>query len=125
VRAPSPSDLYFYSLPLGLSLPNDTSPTCGSCTRSLLALYADALPDADRLKLANSTATTTTTTAKVAVGDKLTALSGGVYERAAEMAVNKCGAGYALVQSGAPPALSRAGGFVMAATLVAGVSLVL
>jgi hypothetical protein len=94
--------------------------------RLVRALYADTPPDADRLKLANNSSTaTTTTTAKVAVGGKLTALFSGVYERAAEMAASECGAGYAVVHTGAPQAFSPAGGFVMAAALMVEVSLLL
>lgn len=41
----NPSDLYFYSLPDGLFLPNTTTPTCSACTKSIMTLYAQALSD--------------------------------------------------------------------------------
>jgi len=30
----NPSDLYFFQLPMGISLPNNTTPSCSSCTKS-------------------------------------------------------------------------------------------
>jgi len=41
----NPSDSYFYSVPLGVDLPNTTTLSCSTCTKSLLALYLDALKD--------------------------------------------------------------------------------
>jgi hypothetical protein len=77
VCVPSSSYLYFYRLPLALSLPSDVYRTYGICTRSFLAPYIDALLDADWLKLVNNSITTiTTTVAKVAVGNKLRTPSG-------------------------------------------------
>jgi len=36
----SPDDLYFYSLPLGISLPNTTVPTCSECTKAVMSIYS-------------------------------------------------------------------------------------
>ncbi|KAI0044966.1 hypothetical protein FA95DRAFT_1544389 [Auriscalpium vulgare] len=46
----NPSDLYFYSLPFGLALPNKTVPTCSGCTKSVLALYGQQATQLDGLK---------------------------------------------------------------------------
>lgn len=35
----NPSDLYFYSLPFGLPLPNNTDLSCSSCTKNVMALF--------------------------------------------------------------------------------------
>ncbi|KXN89351.1 hypothetical protein AN958_05849 [Leucoagaricus sp. SymC.cos] len=40
----SPADLFLYQLPLGISVPSDTSNfSCSPCSRTLLGTYADAL----------------------------------------------------------------------------------
>jgi hypothetical protein len=41
----NPSDLYFYSLPHGIFLPNTTRPSCSACTKSIMATYALALSE--------------------------------------------------------------------------------
>ena len=70
----NPSDLFYYQLPLGISLPNNTTPSCSSCAKSLLSLYAQALQSASKGTLADL---------------QKTYLSGE------EVAVAQCGAGYA------------------------------
>lgn len=69
-----PSDLYFYQLPIGIPLPNNTSPSCSSCTKSLMSLYAQALESAPKDTLADLIST---------------------YESAQILAVAQCGTGYA------------------------------
>lgn len=39
----NPYESYLYLLPLGLSLPNDTTPSCSACSRTVLNVYAEAL----------------------------------------------------------------------------------
>lgn len=46
----NPADFYFYQLPLGISLPNTTIPSCNTCTQDLMNMYAPlasngSLPD--------------------------------------------------------------------------------
>ncbi|KAK0203449.1 hypothetical protein DFS33DRAFT_1383701 [Desarmillaria ectypa] len=43
VHNSDPSDLYFYELPLGISVPNSSTPSCSACTKSLMTVYADGL----------------------------------------------------------------------------------
>jgi hypothetical protein len=75
---PTPGDLYIYQLPLGISLPEETTNlTCSSCSKSVLALYANALT--------NKT-----------VENGLTGLK-GTYESSAQIANNICGADYAKI----------------------------
>jgi len=71
----NPSDLYFYQLPLGVSLPVSTMSTCSGCTKSLLAMYAAALGN----------------------GAELANLGGlkATYGHAAKLANAECGQGYA------------------------------
>lgn len=37
------SDMYLYSVPFGLNVPNNTKPSCSSCTKSLMNLYVSAI----------------------------------------------------------------------------------
>jgi hypothetical protein len=39
----NPSDLYFYSLPSGIPLPNNTNLSCSSCTKNVMALFGAQL----------------------------------------------------------------------------------
>jgi len=39
----NPSDLYLYQLPIGNTYPTSATPTCSTCSKSLLSLYWDAL----------------------------------------------------------------------------------
>jgi hypothetical protein len=43
VAATSPADLYFYLLPYGNALPNDTVPSCSPCIKNVLSIYAQAV----------------------------------------------------------------------------------
>jgi len=43
VQNTNPSDLYFYSLPLGIPLPNSSKPSCSSCSKTIMGIYATAL----------------------------------------------------------------------------------
>lgn len=67
----NPSDGYYYSLPLGLGIPNNTIASCSACTKSLLTLYYSAWND--------------------------TGLKGlkATYPNAAKIAVADCGTAYA------------------------------
>jgi hypothetical protein len=69
-----PSDLYFYQLPIGIPLPNNTTPSCSSCTKSLMGLYVQALESAPKGTLADLQST---------------------YASAQLLAVAQCGSGYA------------------------------
>ncbi|KAL5480874.1 hypothetical protein ACEPAI_9815 [Sanghuangporus weigelae] len=72
----SPADLYLYQLPLGIGFPvATTQPSCSTCAKSVLALYADAL------RGGNSSAR----------GLR------GTYEPAASLAESVCGTGFASV----------------------------
>lgn len=46
----NPSDMYFYSLPFGTPLPNNTTPTCSTCTKSIMNLFEKAAGSTDGLK---------------------------------------------------------------------------
>ncbi|CAL1699644.1 unnamed protein product [Somion occarium] len=39
----NPADLYFYQLPFGIKVPATSKPSCSSCTKSVMALYAQSL----------------------------------------------------------------------------------
>ncbi|TFK49134.1 hypothetical protein OE88DRAFT_1683778 [Heliocybe sulcata] len=42
IRNTNPSDLYFYNLPLGMTVPNSSAPTCDACTQTLMSMYDQA-----------------------------------------------------------------------------------
>ncbi|KAF7316176.1 hypothetical protein MIND_00135800 [Mycena indigotica] len=63
VHNSNPSDTYFYSLPLGVNMPNNTIASCSACTKSLMTLYYSALDTQSSLK------TTYPNAAKIAVAD--------------------------------------------------------
>jgi hypothetical protein len=46
----NPSDLYFYSLPFGFSLPNNTDLSCSSCTKSVMALFGSQVNETTGLE---------------------------------------------------------------------------
>ncbi|KAH8108741.1 hypothetical protein DFH11DRAFT_1631010 [Phellopilus nigrolimitatus] len=71
----SPADLYLYQIPLGIGMPNTTTPSCSSCASSLLGVFAEAI------KTGNSSA------------DGLQ----GTYDSAAAAAAATCGSGYAQI----------------------------
>ena len=76
VQNPNPSDLYFYSLPLGIPLPTTATPTCSACSKSLMGIYATALQDPSQAKL-------------------LTGLK-SAYEVSVQIAAQFCGSTFAL-----------------------------
>jgi hypothetical protein len=69
----NPSDLYFYSLPFGIPLPNSTNLSCSSCTKSVMALFGAQLNTTDGLE--------------------------ETYNAAAVLASSKCGSGYVYTHS--------------------------
>ncbi|KAH9060619.1 hypothetical protein EDB87DRAFT_1674726 [Lactarius vividus] len=71
--SPNPSDLYFYSLPYGTPLPNNTTPTCSTCTKSMMTLFGAVAGSIDGLKQ--------------------------TYSSAVDIASSKCGSSYIHTQS--------------------------
>lgn len=69
----NPSDLYFYSLPYGTPPPNNTTPTCSTCTKGVMALFGTVAGSIDGLKQ--------------------------TYNSAADLASSKCGSSYIHSQS--------------------------
>jgi len=70
-----PSDVYMYQLPLGLTFPKTATPTCSTCAKSLMAVYANGLQNAT-------------------TGSHLSALATS-YPGAAQLATKACGSSYA------------------------------
>jgi len=105
VRNSNPSDTYFYSLPLGISMPNNTIASCSACTKSLMSLYYGALT--------NSSETT-----------ELAPLHSS-YPSAAKVAVADCGTAYATLAAAPSGALSlqTAPGLLLATLLAFTVTL--
>lgn len=83
VHNTNPADLYLYQLPLGVSFPNNTTPSCSACAGSVLGVFAGAL-QADGGPSPGNGSTN---------GLKET------YDAAAALSANpqRCGAGYATV----------------------------
>ncbi|KIY70721.1 hypothetical protein CYLTODRAFT_370623 [Cylindrobasidium torrendii FP15055 ss-10] len=46
----NPSDQYFYQLPLGISVPKTSTPSCSACTKSVMNVYANAYAENDALQ---------------------------------------------------------------------------
>ncbi|KAJ7211205.1 hypothetical protein GGX14DRAFT_362653 [Mycena pura] len=65
----NPSDTYFYSLPLGVSIPNNTIASCSACTKSLMTLYYSALSNSSQAQGLTSLQDTYLSGAKIAVAD--------------------------------------------------------
>jgi hypothetical protein len=100
VFSQNPSDLYFYQLPFGIKLPNNTAPTCSACTKTMMGLYAWALGNETKGELSGLETT---------------------YQSAANLAVGKCGDGYAPIQVTNVSGAARSGsGMVLVLILVAG-----
>lgn len=74
VHNSNPSDLYFYQLPLGISLPISSTPTCTPCTKSLMGVFLDGLNNATTLPQLGALAKT--------------------YPSAAQLASKTCGTSY-------------------------------
>lgn len=49
VHNTNPSDVYYYNLPLGLSMPKTAVPTCSSCTRNLMSIFSEGLQSGQEL----------------------------------------------------------------------------
>ncbi|KAJ2915497.1 hypothetical protein MD484_g4892, partial [Candolleomyces efflorescens] len=106
-RDTNPTNLYYYSLPLGSKLPaRSTDPQCTACLKSLMGLYGAALKDASQARLLSGLVAT--------------------YEDAAETTLGKCGAGFAQtgivsgVVEARVPALLVLGSSVVLASLLGG-----
>jgi len=69
VRNSNPSDTYFYSLPLGISMPNNTIASCSSCTKSLMTMYYGALSNSSESSALTSLEESYNSAAKIAVAD--------------------------------------------------------
>jgi hypothetical protein len=98
VRNSNPSDTYFYSLPLGVSIPNNTIASCSACTKSLMTLYYGAISNASE-----------------AAG--LSALKDS-YESAATVAIADCGTAYATLTTSKPGAAPPARPLALALLLL-------
>lgn len=83
VASTSPSDTYFYALPLGTPVPQKSTPSCSACIKSLMALYANHATDST-LSLSK------------------------VYPPAQKLAASSCGADYAIAVANS--ALREVGG---------------
>ena len=87
VRNTNPSDLYFYSLPLGIPLPDTATPSCSACSKSVMGIYSNALQDPTQAKL-------------------LTGLKSS-YKASAQIAAQYCGSAFALTSISAAMSLYR------------------
>jgi len=85
----NPSDLYFYQVQFGLRVPNNTQPSCSSCTKSLMNLYLSAISGNGGLN-----------------DDGVRSTLADAYAHAAHIAVDVCGDGFvqtiAIEGSGSP-----------------------
>lgn len=69
----NPSDLYFYSLPYGIALPNNTDLSCSGCTKNVMDLFGAQTNETSSLE--------------------------NTYKAAAILASSKCGSDYVYTHS--------------------------
>jgi hypothetical protein len=74
----NPSDLYYYELPFGIPLPNTTTPSCSSCTKTIMGLYLAAVSGQD----------------PGTTDPYVKAILAKTYTPAAQLSDNVCGTGY-------------------------------
>ena len=83
------SDLYFYQILFGIQIPNNTKPSCSSCTKSLMNLYVSAISGQGEIE-----------------DSDVRNMLAQAYVHAADVAVGVCGNGFvqtiALSGSGLP-----------------------
>ena len=72
-----PSDLYFYQIQYGINIPNDTQPSCSSCTKSLMNLYVSEISGQEGFQ-----------------DESLRTTLADTYSHASQIAVNVCGEGF-------------------------------
>jgi hypothetical protein len=74
---PTASDLYFYQVLFGLQIPNNTKPSCSSCTKSLMNLYLSAISGPGKI-----------------TDDDVQSMLARAYAYAADIASGVCGNGF-------------------------------
>lgn len=87
---PSASDIYFYQVLFGLQIPNNTKPSCTSCTKSLMNLYVSAISGQGGIE-----------------DDDVRNMLAQAYAHAADIAVGVCGNGFVQTIAIAGSASSR------------------
>lgn len=106
-----PSDLYFYQIQFGLSIPNSTKPSCSSCTKSLMNLYVSAISGNEGIK-----------------DDDVRSALAHSYAPAAQIAIGVCGDGFVqslAVDGSGSPGLSLSLCSLWTALLIGCVSVVI
>ena len=74
---PNAYDLYFYQVLFGLQIPNNTRPSCSSCTKSLMNLYMSAISGQGEI-----------------MDDDVRSMLAQAYAHAADIASGVCGNGF-------------------------------
>ncbi|KZT37439.1 hypothetical protein SISSUDRAFT_1062793 [Sistotremastrum suecicum HHB10207 ss-3] len=99
VAASSPSDFYFYELPYGNPLPKNTVPSCSSCIKSVLAIYASAVTDPTTQKALTSAAPSPSPAVDAVNANGTINVANipldNTYGPAAQLAIQQCGNIYA------------------------------
>lgn len=104
------SDLYFYQVLFGLQIPNNTKPSCSSCTKSLMSLYLSAISGPGAIK-----------------DDDTRSMLAQSYAHAADIAVGVCGNGFVqtiTIQGSGSPRLSLSLSSLLFSLLIGCISLV-
>ncbi|KAF9652659.1 hypothetical protein BDM02DRAFT_2541166 [Thelephora ganbajun] len=106
-----PSDLYFYQVQFGLRIPNNTRPSCSSCTKSLMSLYVSAISGQEGIK-----------------DDTVRSMLAQAYAHAARIATGVCGDGFVqniAVDGSGSPGLSLSLSSLWFASLIGYISVVI
>lgn len=80
VKSSNPADSYYYALPLGIPVPQTATPTCSTCSKSIMGIYAGALQNSSE-------------------SSKLAGLQ-QTYDATAELTVQSCGANFVATNIG-------------------------
>ena len=108
---PDPSDLYFYQVQYGLSIPNNTNPSCSPCTKSLMGLYVSAISGQEELE-----------------DENLRSMLAQAYFHASRIAVNVCGNDFVetiAIDGSGSPRLSLSLSLLFSALLIGCISVVI
>jgi hypothetical protein len=110
VASSDPSDLYYYQVQYGISIPNDTKPSCSSCTKSLMNLYVSEISGQEKFQ-----------------DEDLRSMLAEAYSHASNIALDICGDGFVprIAIDGGPPGLSLSLSSLWFALLIGCISVVI
>lgn len=107
VAASPPADIYFYALPLGTPVPNNTKPSCSPCVKSVLAVYAQYVDPSPSGSGAVQIGTPSSNSSSSGIKASPLPVLSKTYPSAARLAVDQCGGTYASIGVAQPNGAER------------------